>query len=246
MKSVSYMGHLLTPEGVKADPAKVKAIIDMPVPHDVPSVQRLLGFVNYLSRFLPRLSHICEPLRRLTDKGAPWLWTSRHTDAVEAVETAVTDFPVLRYYDVVMKGPKILVPAAMRSKMLGKIHYSHIGADSYLRKARDVLFWPGMAKAIHAYISKCAICNEFRPQQQKEPLIPHDTPKLPWADVAVDLLYFDSDNYVVAVDYFSDFFCTGTAARYDHDIRGGNAQAFVCHTRHSRVRSDRQRPAASF
>ena len=36
----------------------------------------------------------------MTDKGAPWLWTSRHTDAVEAVKTAVTDSPVLRYYDV--------------------------------------------------------------------------------------------------------------------------------------------------
>jgi len=57
-KLVSYMGHLLTPEGVKADPAKVKAIVDMPVPHDVTSVQLLLGYVNYLSRFLPRLSHI--------------------------------------------------------------------------------------------------------------------------------------------------------------------------------------------
>jgi len=56
------------------------------------------------------------------------------------------------------------------------------------------------------YISKCAICNEFQPQQQKEPLIPYDTPKLPWADVAVDLFTFDSDNYLVAVDYFSDFF----------------------------------------
>ena len=56
------------------------------------------------------------------------------------------------------------------------------------------------------YISKCAICNEFQPQQQKKPLIPHHTPKLPWADVAVDLFTFDSDNYLVAEDYFSDFF----------------------------------------
>jgi len=80
-------------------------------------------------------------------------------------------------------------------------------------------------------ILKCAICNEFQPQQQKEPLISHDTPKLPWADVAVDLFTFDSDNYVVAVDYFSDFFRSGTAARYDQDIRGGDAQAFVRNAR---------------
>jgi len=105
-----------------------------------------------------------------------------------------------------MKGQELLVPAVMRRKMMDKIHYSHVGADSCLRKARDVLFWPGMAKAVHDYICKCAICNEFRPQQQKEPLIPRNTPKLPWADVAVDLFTFDSDKYVVAVDYFSDFF----------------------------------------
>ena len=71
----------------------------MPLPH-VTSVHRLLCFVNYLSRFLPRLSLICEPLRRLTDKRTPWLWTSKHTDAVEAIKTAVADSPVLHYYDV--------------------------------------------------------------------------------------------------------------------------------------------------
>ena len=36
-------------------------------------------------------------------------------------------------------------------------------------------------------ISKCVICNEFQPQQQKEPLISHETPKLPRAEAAVDL-----------------------------------------------------------
>jgi len=36
----------------------------------------------------------------LTDKGAPSMWTSKHTDAVDAIKTAVTDSPVLRYYDV--------------------------------------------------------------------------------------------------------------------------------------------------
>ena len=100
IKVVSYMGHLLTPEGVKLDPAKAKAITVMPLPEDMKRVQRLLGFVNYLSRFSPRLSHICEPPLRLTDKGAPWMWTSQHTDAVEAIKAAVIDSPVLRYCDI--------------------------------------------------------------------------------------------------------------------------------------------------
>ena len=141
---------------------------------------------------------------------------------------------------IIMEGPKLLIPAVMRRKMLEKIHYSHVGADSCLRKARDVLFWPGMAKAVHDYISKCAICNEFWPQQQKEPLIPHDTPKLPWADVAVDLFTFDSVNCCRSRLFFR-FFRSGTAARYDGDIGDGDAQAFVRNARHSSDRLDRQR-----
>ena len=103
-----------------------------------------------------------------------------------------------------------------------------------------------MTNAVYEHISKCAIRNEFQPQQQNEPLIPHETPKLPWAEVAVDLFTFDSDKYVVTVKSFFRFFRSGTAARYNHDIGGGNAQAFVRNARHSSDRSDWQRPAASF
>jgi len=49
---------------------------------------------------------------------------------------------------IIMKGPKLLVPAVMRRKMLEKIHCSHVGTDSCLRKARDVLFWPAGAARI--------------------------------------------------------------------------------------------------
>ena len=46
------MGHLLTSTGVRADPMKIKAIVDMPKPQDKKAVERLLGMVQYLSRFL--------------------------------------------------------------------------------------------------------------------------------------------------------------------------------------------------
>lgn len=63
LPSVTYMGHLLTNEGLHPDPQKITAIQNMQTPTDIKSLQRLLGFVNYLSKFLPRLSDICEPLR---------------------------------------------------------------------------------------------------------------------------------------------------------------------------------------
>ena len=68
---VQFIGHLLTKEGLKPDPAKVKAIISMKKPDDVAAVQRLMGLVKYLSKFLSDLSQICEPIRRLTHKDVP-------------------------------------------------------------------------------------------------------------------------------------------------------------------------------
>ena len=68
MPSVAYMGHIISAKGLQTDPAKVKAVVQMPVPTDVAGVQRLLGLVNYLSKFTPHLSSVCEPLRRLVDR----------------------------------------------------------------------------------------------------------------------------------------------------------------------------------
>ena len=62
---VSYIGHLLTADGVKPDPEKVHAVVEMPRPTNVKEVQRFLGFINYFAKFLPNLSKVCEPLRRL-------------------------------------------------------------------------------------------------------------------------------------------------------------------------------------
>ena len=46
----------------------VKAIIEMLKPQDVAGVRRFIGFVNYQSKFMPRLGEVCEPLRCVTMK----------------------------------------------------------------------------------------------------------------------------------------------------------------------------------
>ncbi len=74
VKEVRCHGHVLSAEGLKADPDKVRAVLDMPNPTDTKGVLRFVGFVNYLSKFMPRLSEVCEPLRRLLDKDVQWHW----------------------------------------------------------------------------------------------------------------------------------------------------------------------------
>ena len=70
----------------------------MPKLVNVNDVQRFIGFVNYLSRFLPRLSDLCEPLRRLTDNNAEWKWTKVHDEAVKMIKHLISCAPLLRYY----------------------------------------------------------------------------------------------------------------------------------------------------
>ena len=62
------MDHIFSNQRLAADAEKVRAINDMPFPTDAQGVQRLLGLVTYLAKFLPKLSTVCEPLRHLTDK----------------------------------------------------------------------------------------------------------------------------------------------------------------------------------
>lgn len=96
---VSYMGHVLTKEGLRPDPAKVEAIRDMSTPTDVTAVQRLVGMVNYLTQFLKHLADLCEPLRQLTRQDVEWQWTDSHDEAFRKIKQAVSNTPVLRYFN---------------------------------------------------------------------------------------------------------------------------------------------------
>ena len=60
---VTYIGHKLTPQGVHADPEKVKAIMEMPASSDKKGVERLLGTINYLVKFIPGMSKNIANLR---------------------------------------------------------------------------------------------------------------------------------------------------------------------------------------
>ena len=53
VSEVKYLGTIITHEGMKPDPAKVRAIKEMPPPHDKAAVRRLLGMINYLAPHIP-------------------------------------------------------------------------------------------------------------------------------------------------------------------------------------------------
>ena len=100
MPSVSYMGHVVSAQGLSPDAEQVRAVQDMPRPTYVQGVQRLLGVVTYLTKFMPKLSTVCEPLRRLTDQDSEFDWMPHYDEALTTIKHMISEAPVLHFYDV--------------------------------------------------------------------------------------------------------------------------------------------------
>ncbi|XP_060085632.1 uncharacterized protein K02A2.6-like [Ylistrum balloti] len=89
--------------------------------------------------------------------------------------------------------------------MLEKLYVAHLGIVKTKQRARQILFWPRMNHDIEQIVSKCAVCNQYRKSNSKEPLIPHDIPSHPWLKVGADLFNYKGKEYLLCVDYYSKY-----------------------------------------
>ncbi len=96
---VTYIGHLLTANGVKPDPEKVRAVNAMKTPETVAELQTFLGFINYLAKFMPNMSEVSAPLRQLLVKSTEWHWDEEQEESFQKLKSMATNAPVLAYYD---------------------------------------------------------------------------------------------------------------------------------------------------
>lgn len=112
----------------------------------------------------------------------------------------------LAFYDgIIFRGEKVLIPHVMQNEILNLVHYAHQGMVKSKQLARDVVYWKGMNKQIEDMVSKCATCQTFRKANQKEPMMSHDAPSLPYQYVSADLFDFENQTYLVVVDHYSNY-----------------------------------------
>ena len=104
---------------------------------------------------------------------------------------------------LVFKDCRIVVPTSLRKNIIATVHCSHQGIQGCIRLIKDAVYWPQMN---HEYVSQCSMCNMHRPEQCKEPMVPHDVPGRPWAKVGADLFELQGQHYLLLVDYFYNFF----------------------------------------
>ena len=68
VNSGKLLGYMVSERGIEADPDKIRAILDMPAPRTKREVRGFLGRLQYISKFIARLTDICEPIFRLLRK----------------------------------------------------------------------------------------------------------------------------------------------------------------------------------
>lgn len=99
LNEVPFVGHIITKDGLKLAPRKIKALREMPAPTDVSAVRQFLGMIQYLSKLLPRLVDMTKPLREVT-KDIIFEWPEAQEKSFQELKKAVSDAPVLRFYDL--------------------------------------------------------------------------------------------------------------------------------------------------
>jgi hypothetical protein len=90
-----YLGHVISKDGIKVDPAKTKAIEQWPAPNNLPQLRSFLGMANFFRKFVKNYSIIAKPLTDLTRSNAPWLWSPLCEEAFAKLKHALTHAPVL-------------------------------------------------------------------------------------------------------------------------------------------------------
>ena len=96
-KSVQYLGHIVSEEGISCDPEKIKAVKEWTDPRNKNEVQSFLGLASYYRKFIHNFSSIAAPLYDLTKKNAKFAWTERCSEAFQKLKSSLTSAAVLAY-----------------------------------------------------------------------------------------------------------------------------------------------------
>ncbi|KAG5876075.1 hypothetical protein JTB14_011559 [Gonioctena quinquepunctata] len=96
---IKFLGHEISDSGIAPDTNKTKAICGMKAPQNKKDLQRLLGMIVYLAKFIPNLSQETTQLRRLLIEKCKWKWTDFEEKCFTRLKYLVSSATTLSYFD---------------------------------------------------------------------------------------------------------------------------------------------------
>lgn len=94
---VSYLGHIISENGIKADPKKTECMTNFPKPNNITEMQRFLGMCNYYRRYVKNYAKIAKPLYILCKKDIPFIWNEACESAFTHLKKALSSPPILLF-----------------------------------------------------------------------------------------------------------------------------------------------------
>lgn len=210
LSEVTYLGHKLTSDGIKADEDKIKAIKDYPHPKNKEELQRFLGMTNYLAKFVPTYSSVSAPLRKLLEKDVMWHWNESHVKSTDQLKTMITESGVLKFYDplkeikistdassfgigsvILQKHDTSWFPVAFASRSLGKSEMN------YAQIEKECLAIYFAVTKFHQYIYG----KSFIVETDHKPLVPIFKKPLVNAPPRIQRMLLNLQKYDIQVEY---------------------------------------------
>ena len=89
------LGFMITQREIEVDPSKIEAITAMPAPRNEKEVRGFLGRIQYISRFISKLTATCDPLFKLLKKNQRFVWYDPCQHAFEKIKAYLQSPPIL-------------------------------------------------------------------------------------------------------------------------------------------------------
>ncbi|CEP17044.1 hypothetical protein [Parasitella parasitica] len=96
-KEVKFLGFLVSGEGIRSNPEKVKVVKDWKAPVNKKGLLRFLGFAVFYHRFINSLSSKAKPLYALLKKDVDYIWDSKAKQAFDLIKQELISLPTLAY-----------------------------------------------------------------------------------------------------------------------------------------------------
>ena len=114
-KEFQFLGHVVSKNRLEADPEKVKAVQNFPVPQNQTDVKSFLGLCSYYRRYIKNFAMIARPLDKASETKSSFTWTEETQEAFESLRKHLSSTPILAFPDV--KEPFILYTDASLTAM---------------------------------------------------------------------------------------------------------------------------------
>ena len=96
-EKVTFLGHVVSKEGISTDPEKIDAVLNWPVPKTLTKLRSFLGLYSYYRKFIKGFASLAKPLHHLTEKDVKFEWNCDCQNAFTKLKNLLTQAPVLSY-----------------------------------------------------------------------------------------------------------------------------------------------------